>query len=69
MWPTRRQDRLRFTPASDTADPDQRVLSDEDLEQAQKKASRKGSPYPVLGNDDRLLTRGPPARAAGCASP
>ena len=41
--PTPYMDGLHFTPpGGDTADPDQRVLSDEDLEQAQQEGERGG---------------------------
>src|SRR5215204_6171796 len=34
---------LRFTPGRDTPDPDQRVLSDEDLQQAQQEGEQRSS--------------------------
>jgi hypothetical protein len=34
-------EKLRFQPGSGTADPDQRVLSDEDLEQAVKEGEQQ----------------------------
>lgn len=40
--PTPYMDRLRFGTGGDTADPDQRMLTDEDLEQAQKEGQQKG---------------------------
>jgi hypothetical protein len=33
--------KLRFSPGTNTADPDRRVLSDQDLEQAQKQGEQK----------------------------
>jgi hypothetical protein len=41
--PTPYMERLRFQPGADTADPDQRVLSDQDLEQAVKEGERSQS--------------------------
>jgi hypothetical protein len=36
-------EKLRFTPpAGNTADPDQRVLSDEDLEKAKEEGTQRG---------------------------
>jgi hypothetical protein len=39
--PTPCMEKLRFPPGTDTADPDQRVLSDQDLEQAQDEGKQK----------------------------
>jgi hypothetical protein len=39
--PTPYMEKLRFQPGTDTADPDQRVLSDQDLEQAQEEGKQK----------------------------
>jgi hypothetical protein len=39
--PTPYMEQLRFQPGSDTPDPDQRVLSDQDLEQAMKEGEQK----------------------------
>ncbi|WP_411374163.1 hypothetical protein ACLH0K_14015 [Arthrobacter sp. MPF02] len=39
--PTPYMEKLRFSPQSGTADPDQRVLSDQDLEQAAEEGERK----------------------------
>jgi hypothetical protein len=36
-------EQLRFQPGTGTPDPDQRVLSDQDLEQAAKQGEQKGS--------------------------
>jgi len=41
--PTPYMERLRFQPGTGTADPDQRVLSDQDLEQAVKEGERSQS--------------------------
>ena len=41
--PTPYMEQLRFQPGTDTADPDQRVLSDQDLEQAVKEGERSQS--------------------------
>lgn len=40
--PTPYMEKLRFTRGSDTADPDVRVLSDEDLEKAAREGSKRG---------------------------
>jgi hypothetical protein len=40
--PTPYMERLRFTPGSNTADPDERVLSDEDLERAVEEGKQRG---------------------------
>jgi hypothetical protein len=40
--PTPYMDKLHFTQGSNTADPDERILSDEDLQQAQQEGERKG---------------------------
>jgi hypothetical protein len=40
--PTPYMERLRFTPESNTADPDARVLSDEDLERAEQEGKQRG---------------------------
>jgi hypothetical protein len=40
--PTPYMDKLHFTPGSNTGDPDERVLSDQDLQQAQQEGERKG---------------------------
>jgi hypothetical protein len=37
-------EKLRFQPGTDTADPDQRVLSDQDLEQAVEEGKQKDRP-------------------------
>jgi hypothetical protein len=39
--PTPYMEKLRFQPGTGTADPDQRVLSDEDLEQAVKEGEQQ----------------------------
>ena len=39
--PTPYMEQLRFLPGTDTTDPDQRVLSDQDLEQAMKEGEHK----------------------------
>jgi hypothetical protein len=41
--PTPYMEKLRFQPGTDTTDPDQRVLSDQDLEQAMKEGERSQS--------------------------
>jgi hypothetical protein len=41
--PTPYMEQLRFQPGTGTPDPDQRVLSDQDLEQAAKQGEQKGS--------------------------
>jgi hypothetical protein len=41
--PTPYMEKLRFTPGQDTPDPDQRMLSDEDLQQAQQEGEKKSS--------------------------
>jgi len=41
--PTPYMDKLRFTPGERTADPDRRVLSDEDLQQAQQDGEQRSS--------------------------
>jgi hypothetical protein len=41
--PTPCMEQLRFRPGTDTTDPDQRVLSDQDLEQAVKEGERSQS--------------------------
>jgi hypothetical protein len=41
--PTPYMDELRFTPGGDTGDPDERVLSDEDLEQAQQQGDERAA--------------------------
>ena len=44
--PTPYMEQLRFQPGTGTADPDQRVLSDQGLEQAIRKKSRRIRPRP-----------------------
>jgi hypothetical protein len=39
--PTPYMEKLRFQPGTDTTDPDRRVLSDQDLEQAGEEGKRK----------------------------
>lgn len=41
--PTPYMEKLRFAPGTDTADADQRLLSDEDLERAKKEGSKAGN--------------------------
>ena len=41
--PTPYMEKLRFTAGRDTADPDQRVLSDEELQQAQQEGEKRSS--------------------------
>jgi hypothetical protein len=40
--PTPYMEKLRFTPGGNTADPDERVLSDEDLERAKQEGKQRG---------------------------
>ena len=41
--PTPYMEKLRFSPGRDTTDPDQRMLSDEDLQKAQKEGEQRSS--------------------------